>query len=594
MIKQDLKNLRKTIDRRSFIFASAQGLAFAVLAGRLYYLQIIKGEHYAVLSDKNRIRVRLLAPKRGAISDRHGTTLAGNRDSYSIFTDPKNRESLHRSLELIDPNQQRPNLSRAIPDDLSWEQVARLASIASELPGITIGKSHLRTYPLGPGAAHAVGYIGKSPDLRLPSEFKVGRSGVERGLEKILTGGFGSKKLEVDALGREIRELEHAPPSVGKRVVLTLDASIQQKAHELFATRSGAAVMLDCRNGEVLLSYSSPTFEPEALSHGKVSPSHWQRLAGNRKNPMLDRTLHGFYAPGSVFKVVVALAALRKGVAFPHSSFFCPGYLDYGDRRFHCWEEKGHGKVDLGEAIKRSCDVYFYQLAKKVGIAEIASTARQMGLGEAINIWPLKGGGGLLPTPRWKKRNRGDPWLVSDTMMTAIGQGFLLASPMQLALAASWFANGGRRVHPYLLAADAPPPLPRAEGDLHLRFVRRSMSRVVNEGGGTAYGGRIRKAEYAMAGKTGTSQVRSISLAERESGILKNNQLPWHQRDHALFIGYAPEENPVYAVSVVLEHGGSSMTAAKTAAALLEHAQKNRISEKESARPQTESHGGRS
>ena len=572
MISQDLKNLRSVIDRRSFVFGSLQGLAFAVLAGRLYYLQIVKGEHYTVLSDKNRVQLRLLIPKRGTILDRRGAILAGNRDSYSVFAERGSEESLQKLTPFIRPRRSGNGMAT---DNLNWEQVARLSAIAPDLPGVTIGKSHLRTYPLGRAAAHVIGHIGRSSQPRLPPNFKVGKSGVERKLENILAGDFGSKKVEVDALGREIRDLENTPPSVGRGIELTLDARLQRRAHALFKGLSGATVMLDCRNGEVLLSYSSPSFAPEALAHGAVSLADWRRLADNFKNPLLDRALDGIYAPGSVFKVIVAMAALRKGIATPNTSYFCPGYLEYGNRRFHCWREEGHHRLDLSGAIKHSCDVYFYQLARKVGIADISAMAEQIGLGEKVNVWPLQGRGGLMPTPKWKKRAKGQSWLVSDTMMTAIGQGYVLTTPMQLALTAAWFASG-RRVHPYLLVGDAPKVKP-IRTDSHLEFMRNAMFKVVNEAGGTAYGGRIREADYAMAGKTGTSQVRAISIAERRNRILKNEELSWHQRDHALFIGYAPVARPLYAISVVLEHGGSSSAAVPIAAELLDYAQRNEV-----------------
>lgn len=574
-MEQEFKNLRRIIDRRGFIFGSLQGLAFAALAGRLYYLQIIKGEHYTVLSDKNRIQLRLLTPKRGEILDRHGAVLAGNRDSYTIFAEQNSEESLKKLNEFIHLQSGGGGLITA---DLNWEQVARLSAIAPDLPGITIGKTQLRTYPLGASTAHIIGHIGRSKERRLPADFKVGKSGIERRLENVLVGGFGSKKVEVDALGREIRDLEHTPPIVGKRVSLTLDIGLQRRAHELFKGRSGAAVMLDCLSGEVLLSYSSPSFTPEELSHGFLSRAEWRRLMTDDKNPMLDRTLNGSYAPGSVFKVVVALAALRKGIAAPSTSFYCPGHLDYGNRRFHCWKNNGHGELDLSGAIKHSCDVYFYRLARKVGIANISAMAAEMGVGEKVNVWPLVGKGGLLPTPKWKKRNRGQSWLVSDTMLTAIGQGYLLMTPMQLALVAAWFANSGRRVHPYLLVGDARKHRP-LKADRHLELVQKAMFRVVNEGGGTAYPGRIKAREYTMVGKTGTSQVREITAAERKTKVLKNKQLPWHQRDHALFICYAPWDSPRYALSVVLEHGGSSSAAVPIAARLLTQAQKDEVAE---------------
>ena len=559
-MRADKSAVKRLMDRRGFIWGGLQALGFSILAGRLYYLQIIKGEHYGVLSDKNRIQFRIIAPPRGKILDRYGISIADNRKSYAVSIEDASPQTLATLREI--------NIHPANPN-LNWEQIARISSLMPELGGLTISRGITRTYPMAAATAHVTGYVGAREQV---ANLKVGKGGIESRFENVLAGKFGSQKIEVNALGQKVRNLENIPPQMGGKIALSLDGKLQQTAHQLFKDKIGAAVMVDVRNGDILLSYSAPSFDPNIMASQKLNQAKWDELTRHPHKPFLNRPLNGLYAPGSLFKPIVALAALKKGAIKPDQTVYCGGHIDYGNKRFHCWKKGGHGKMNLRGAIKHSCDVYFYKLATGVGIDHIHKQAVEMGLGDEINTWPLSGKAGLMPSRRWKKQQN-KSWLVSDTMVTAIGQGSVLASPMQLALVAAWFGNGGRRVYPHILRGKL-KATPNKVADKHLALVRRAMADSVNSEGGTAFSGRIRQKPYQMAGKTGTSQVRTISIEERKTGVLKNKDLPLAQRDHALFMGYAPVSDPKYAVAVVLEHGGSSTNAVPIAAKLLLEAQK--------------------
>jgi len=559
-MKADKSLIKKAMERRSFILGGLQALGFGILASRLYYLQIVKSEHYGVLSDKNRIQFRIISPPRGKILDRYDIALANNNKTYSILMEEVSEETL-ATLKEIQPNATK----------LNWEQIARISALTPDLGGITINRGFSRNYPMAAAAAHVVGYVGSQERA---TTIKIGKTGIENKFENVLGGKFGSQKIEVNALGRKVRNLENIPPQMGGEIALNLDGELQKAAHKLFKGKMGAAVITDVNSGEILLCYSSPSFDPNLVGSQKLTPQEWQKLANDPKKPFLNRALNGLYAPGSLFKPIVALAALKKGAIKPDQTFYCGGHMDYGDRRFHCWKKQGHGKMNLANAIKHSCDVYFYKLSTRVGIDHIHKQASEMGFGEKINVWPLMGKGGIMPSRKWKKQRLEQSWLVSDTMITAIGQGSVLASPIQMALAAAWFANGGTRIYPHILKEDKHlMPEPKALSK-HLKLVQTAMANSVNAAGGTAFSGRIKEKPYQMAGKTGTSQVRSIGLEERETGVLKNEELPLEQRDHALFMGYAPVKKPKYAITVVLEHGGSSSNAVPIASKLLLLAQK--------------------
>ncbi|NNE83949.1 MAG: penicillin-binding protein 2, partial [Alphaproteobacteria bacterium] len=402
------------------------------------------------------------------------------------------------------------------------------------------------------------------PLLELPG-FRIGRSGVERTFDLALRGRAGSSQLEVNALGRVIRELGRREGQTGQTLVLTFDSTLQQSAMKALGDQTGSVVVLDVNTGATMVQASTPTFDPNNFTNG-LSETEWRALVDDERAPLRNKAIAGEYAPGSTFKMIVALAALEAGQINSDTSFFCSGSLTLGDGKFHCWKRQGHGHTNLNKGIAESCDVYFYELSKRVGIDRIADMAKRFGLGQDLDLDIPGARPGLIPTKAWKSAVIGQRWAQGETLVAAIGQGFVLATPLQLATMMARIANGGRAVTPFIARdvmandslggrSDAPPP-DIGVNQNHLDLVRKAMVNVTNSRRGTAYRARIMVPGMAMAGKTGTSQVRRITRAERAAGILKNEQLPWKRRDHALFVGYAPIEAPKYAVAVVVEHGG--------------------------------------
>jgi penicillin-binding protein 2 len=434
-----------------------------------------------------------------------------------------------------------------------------------------------RVYPLQGDFAHVAGYVGpvseadlariEDPDplLRLP-RFPIGKVGVEARAESMLRGSAGTRQIEVNAGGRTMRELARVEGTPGADLQLTVDAGLQNYVQARMGAESASCVVMDCATGDLLALASGPSFDPNLFVRG-ISTADFSALMENDHRPLATKTVQGTYPPGSTFKMLVALAGLDAGIVSPDETVFCPGHLQLGDRRFHCWKRGGHGRVGMVQAIAESCDVYFYEIAQKVGIERIAAMARRFGLGERFDL-PVSGiAEGLIPSMEWKRTVRGESWLVGDTLNASIGQGFVLTSPIQLAVMTARLATG-RAVVPRLIKSVNGIEQPTGGfADLglnenHLRVQRRGMFEVTNMRRGTAYGSRIAAEEYAIAGKTGTSQVRNITAAERARGVISNDQLPWNRRDHALFVGYAPADAPRVACAVVVEHGGGGSAAA--------------------------------
>src|SRR5690606_8962985 len=419
-------------------------------------------------------------------------------------------------------------------------------------------------YPQGHYSAHVVGYVGAvaeedldgDPVLTIP-EFRIGKAGIERVREADLRGRAGVSHVEVNAVGRVIRELSREEGEPGKDLVLTIDAALQRFATERLAGETGAAVVLDSQTGEVLAMVSSPTYDPNAFDRG-ISSREWESLLRNPLAPLSNKAVSGQYAPGSTFKMVVALAALAHNSVSPSKTFFCGGMLKLGDGRFHCWRRGGHGHVNLHDGIVQSCDVYFYEVARRVGIDRIAAMAERLGLGKRLGIELPGERSGLVPTKSWKLEALGKPWLIGETLIAGIGQGYVLTTPLQLAVMTARLVNGGRGVLPRLtrrIGEQRVAPEPGAAEDLKLtpewlKLVRAAMDGVTNQRWGTAYGARIAEPGMEMGGKTGTSQVRRISASERRSGVRTQEELEREERDHALFVGYAPVDDPRYAVAV--------------------------------------------
>ncbi|MEM7489453.1 MAG: penicillin-binding protein 2, partial [Pseudomonadota bacterium] len=464
-----------------------------------------------------------------------------------------------------------------LADRLTWEELSAIAVNVPSLPGVTPEVGLSRTYPFGQDYAHVVGYVGRvseadierepDPDpLLMTPQFQIGKIGAERRLEGVLRGKAGIRRVEQNAAGRIMRELGRTPGTSGADVQLTIDAGLQNFTQARLGTESAAAVIMDVRNGDILAAVSSPSYDPNLFVSG-ISVPDYAVLRDDDHRPLHNKIVQGLYPPGSTFKMVTLLAALEAGEVTPGETVFCGGHLTVSSRRFHCWKRGGHGYVDLAKSLRESCDVYYYELSRRTGIDRMSAMARKLGLGQAFDIEMTSVSEGLIPTRDWKEARRGEAWQVGDTINASIGQGFVLTSPMQLAVMTSRLASG-LEVEPRLVRSvdgvmqpsgvKGPLELPRSWLDL----TRDAMYQVVNARGGTAGRSRFELAGMKWAGKTGTSQVRNITREERARGVFRNEDLPWRRRDHALFVGYAPYDDPKYAVSVVVEHGGGGSKAA--------------------------------
>lgn len=581
------------ITRRAALLGGAQLLFIGGLAARMRYLQVEEADQFRLLAEENRINVRLIPPSRGEVFDRNGVRLAQNAPSYRIVIVREDAgdvddvlQRLSRiiwleegTIERVKEEMRRsaPFLPVTVAADVTWEEISRVSVNAPALPGITPEVGLSRVYPQGSDFAHVLGYVGPvsdydlskiqdpEPVLRIP-RFQIGKVGVETKLEPLLRGKAGAKRVEVNAAGRVMRELDRREGTPGSDVQLTIDASLQSYVQARLDGESASAVIIDCDTGDVMACASAPTFDPNLFVRG-ISQKNYSTLTGNKYRPLASKTVQGLYPPGSTFKMVTAMAALEAGLIGPDDTVYCPGHLTVSGRRFHCWKRAGHGSVDLQTSLKRSCDVYYYDLAIKVGIEKISAMARRFGLGIRHDVPMSAVAEGLTPTMEWKQINQGQPWRVGDTVNASIGQGFLLASPLQLAVMSARIATG-REVSPRLVKSIDGVEQPSRGGEslgmneANLRRMRRAMFEVVNDRRGTAYRSRIIDDTMRMAGKTGTSQVRNITAAERARGVIRNEDLPWERRDHALFVNFAPYETPKYAVSVIVEHGGGGSTAA--------------------------------
>ncbi|HEV8677943.1 MAG TPA: penicillin-binding protein 2 [Stellaceae bacterium] len=589
----------KLFTRRTALLAGGQSILAAIVAGRLYQLQILEKDRYTLLADENRINLRLLAPPRGRILDRFGVALADNRENYRVVVVPEQAgdldatlSALGRLIEIGDGERRRvlreaKRKHRFVPlvvrANLSWEEMARIEVAMPELAGVSIEQGMMRDYPHGPSAAHVLGYVAAvsekdlngDPLLELP-DFRIGKSGIEKSRDLQLRGIAGTSQVEVNAYGRVVREIATRPGQPGEDLVLTLDMAIQDFVVKRCAAEpSISCVVLDAVSGDVLALVSSPSFDPMLFSTG-LTPAVWQQLSTDPRNPLSDKAISGLYPPGSTFKPMVALAALEAGTITPETAVSCPGYLELGDATFHCWKKGGHGTLRLHDAIKKSCDVYFYETSRRTGIDRIGAMARRFGFGAPLGLDIPGERGGLMPSRDWKRAATGVAWQQGETLITGIGQGAVLATPLQVATMTARLVTG-RAVVPHLVRGNGRPapggdqaiPAFPALGIAarNLRLVLDGMSAVVNEQGGTAYAARITDPALAMGGKSGTSQVRRITQYERDHGVRKAADVPWKERDHALFVAFAPVAAPRYVCAVVVEHGGESGGGGSAAAA---------------------------
>lgn len=595
---------QEIIGRRAFLFGAGTTLAFATITGRLYQLQVLHHDKYVQLAQDNQFNKRILTPLRGEIFDRFGNVLASNRKNFRILFVPEQTRDVEKALrqlgqivEISDEKKARliRQISRRAPytpieveANLSWDEFARLNFELPELPGALPDVGETRDYPLGPAAAFVIGYVGAATEedlkaqereedrvvLRQPG-FKVGRDGLERTYDKELRGLAGAMDVKVNAFGRVIEELtdQAEPPVQGQTLVLTIDSELQKRALEILSVpgdrmpdepQSAAAVVLDVVTGDILVLASTPAFDPNDFNVG-IDPALWRELNEDPRNPLLNKPLSAVYPPGSTFKMATAIAAQISGVK-PAFAVSCSGKLWYGNRFFHCWKRGGHGGgINMRNGIKHSCDVYFYTLAKDLDIDVIADVGRKLGLGQTFELGIPGQKKGVIPDREWKRAYyagspQNQPWFQGETLSVAIGQGYVTTTPLQLAVMAARIATG-REVRPRIVRVRGDLDLPAQEfgkvgiDDAFLDVVRGGMDAVVNEAGGTAVRSRLENPDWRLAGKTGTSQVYQITEADRARGLTEPEELPWGRRDHALFVCFAPFDNPRYACSVVVEHG---------------------------------------
>jgi penicillin-binding protein 2 len=565
-----------------FVFA-----AFSALTLRLWFLQAVKGESYRAQSENNRIHVQEIPPFRGLILDRNGEPLVDNVPSFNLYITPdeiKNKEQLVRNLKILinidsnDVEKKLLNIKKSqsyqpvlVKKNLSREELATIETHSTNLDGAQVEERYQRSYIFGNFASHIIGYMGEISEKELASDEYpdatsgdyVGKFGVEERWQKELSGEKGGKNVEVDATGRKWQELSKELPVSGQNITLTIDKKLQAAAENMLTDKTGAIVAMDPATGEILAMASSPTFDPNAFITG-IDKTEWKALTAGKNSPLTNKAISGQYAPGSVFKIVMALAGLEEGVVSQEDAVSCPGAYEFGGRAFHCWQKKGHGGVNLHRALRESCDVYFYKLGNKLGIERIAKYAKMCGLGSKTNIELDSEKGGLIPNNEWKKKRFGVPWQPGETISASIGQSFVLVTPVQAASLISTVFNGGKVYEPKIvkeikdgknIVYESKPTLVRElkVKKENLEIVKSGLVAVVNESGGTAYNS-ARLREVTVAGKTGTAQV--VALDKKSVG--DSNEY----KDHAWFVGLAPAENPKIAIAVIIEHGGHGGSAA--------------------------------
>jgi penicillin-binding protein 2 len=570
-----------SFSRRAWLLGAAQLGFGGVLIGRMGWLSVAENERYNLLSESNRVNNTLIPPRRGWIVDRNGQPIASNRTDFRVDVIPDRLDDSERTLQLLrnllsltdeDMLRIRADLKTAIgfqpvqiAENIDWERFAAVQVRQPELPGVAPTRGFARHYPAGAAVAHLTGYVGaanaeqfratRDPLLVTPG-FKLGKDGLEKTMEPLLRGTPGAKRVEVTARGKLVKELATRADVPGRTLRLTIDAGLQEYAARRLGTNSGSAVVFDCITGEMLAMVSMPAYDPNSFSDG-ISHLEWKMLSADDHVPLMNKVTQGLYPPGSTVKPMNGLALMAAGVD-PNDRVFCSGAMRVGSGVFHCHKRHGHGPLDLKHAIMQSCDIYFYEMVRRVGYDKIAPIARMLGLGEKFDLPFSTQRYGTVPDSAWKRRKYKADWTVADSLNASIGQGYVLANPLQLAVMSSRIASGRALVptlirDPFKPHAEALPISPE-----HIAIIRDAMFNVVN-GGGTGGAARMQVPGVGLAAKTGTAQVRRISMSERRSGVLGNAQLPFKLRDHALFVCFAPYDNPRYAAAVVLEHNGHTV-----------------------------------
>ena len=618
----------QTINRRMFIIGAAKLIVFTGIIARLFSLQITENKKYLTLSDKNRLREWRLPPIRGEFLDYFGNVIAGNLKVYQLHVIPEEvedfKELMVRLKDILSisnsefqkiikqKNNQESWETLIISKNLSWEQFTKVNYFLHDLVGAKPVLSVSRNYPFNDNYTHVLGYVSEASKKDILNNemikskhvpgLKVGKTGLEKTYENELIGTNGIQRYEVNAYGKRISQLDHTDGLNGKTIQLTIDTEIQKLCNQLLNNLAGSISVMDIYTGEIVAMQSSPSFDPNLFLFG-INQDDWQLIRNNPLKPLVNKTLSGLYSPGSTFKPMVALSALENGIIDENFSVNCSGKIEMYGQTYHCWKKKGHGVVNLRSAMKQSCDTYFYEIARKLGVDRLKETSVKFGLGtKVLNETFNNEKKGLIPDTKWKKNNLGKGWVIGETLITGIGQGYTQTTPLQLCQMTAQLANGGFKIYPKIIvdennktAEDIRVIINQNRKELNkknsglkeatellgfkikkeheplfkksknIKLVREAMFASTNEVRGTSYSSRIEDPKYQFAGKTGTSQVRRITKAARELD-LKTSEIPYDERDHALYIAFGPYKNPRYALSVVIEHGGSgSSTAAPIA-----------------------------
>jgi len=626
MLRGGDSNVKKfnTVSRRIFILSIAKGVIFTGIVAKLFTLQINQNKKYLTLSDKNRLREWRLPPVRGEFQDYFGELIAGNTKVYQLHVVPEQVEDfrylmvrLKNILPLSEKkfskiikkkNQQKPWETLIISENLTWDQFSKVNFYLHELSGAKPVLSVARSYPYKENYTHVLGYVAQASERDLANNeniknkhvpgLRVGKTGLEKKFEDVLIGTNGVQRYEVNAYGKRINQVDFKEGEKGKKIRLTIDTEIQKFCNELLADKAGSISVMDIFTGDIIAMHSSPSFDPNLFLYG-ISFKNWKSIRENTLKPLINKTISGLYSPGSTIKPIVALSALENNVISPNFKVRCTGKTELYGQTYHCWKEKGHGVVDLKDAIKKSCDTYFYEMSRRLGVDRLNVTATRFGLGNRVfDDLYFEEKKGLVPSTKWKKDHLGRGWVLGETLITGIGQGYIQTTPLQLCLMTAQLANGGFKIFPRLTVEKDQEGLEKIKYKMsqslntvekndssiirtaeeffkpgekkydklfrnqeNIKFVLDAMFVSTNEWGGTSYRSRIEDKKYQFAGKTGTAQVKKITKQERELD-LDTAQIPYEQRDHAWYIAFGPYKNPRYAVSIFVEHGGSGSSAA--------------------------------
>ena len=582
--RQDKKQIN-TLNRRTVFLGLVKLSIFSVIGWRLFDIQIVNSKKYKTLSKNNQINLEILYPVRGEIKDRNGKLLASNKLVYDLYIIPEQAKNLEETLNnlnhfiFLDFKKKRQviELSKKVKkfesikilENLDWKKLEMIELNKNHLSGLKLRENFQRTYPYKDYFSHLIGYISQptQTDLNLPyiskmPKLNIGRTGIEKYSNERLIGIAGQKEIEVNSNGRVIREISRTPSKKGESINLSIDQRVQKFTYNLMKEhKAGSVVVIKIATGEIISMVSVPSFDPNLIIT-KPNIEYWDSLLNNPLSPLTNRSIQGLYAPGSTFKMLVALAALKYNVIDSKTTEFCEGKIEFGDRFYHCWKTRGHGSVNVEKAIKESCDTFFYKTALKIGIEKIAEIAEDFGMGEVYGVGLGNEKKGIIPSKKWKLENKKENWYAGETLLAGIGQGYGLSNPLQLAVMIARISSNGLRVEPTLYKKNNKLKFKKVSYDSSENFniIKNAMFKVVNESQGTAYGSK--SSEYSFSGKTGTSQVKKITLEERESDEFRKKEIEWKNKDHALFVGYMPSKKPKYAISVVIEHGGSGASSA--------------------------------